>query len=70
MESKRWRIPWTEVHVPRVIETVAFWCAIILPFVYLPLLFAGLNSGWSQLLFASLVALNAVMIVLGHRHGQ
>ena len=70
MERKRWRISRGEVHVPRVVEAVSFWCAIILPFIYLPLLFAGLNSGWTQLLFAALVAMNAVMIILGHQYGQ
>ncbi len=70
MSSKRWFVSWTEVRVPKLVEAAAFWGAIALPFVYLPLLFAGLNSTATRLLFASLVTLNAVLIVLGHQYNN
>ena len=70
MEGKRWRLTQRQLPLPRVVEAVAFWSAIVLPFVYLPLLLVGLTSVTLQFLFAVLVALNAVMILLGHRYGQ
>lgn len=70
MERNSWELPRVGVRVPRVVEAAAFWSAIALPFVYLPLLFVGLDSVETQLLFAVLVALNVVTILLGHRYGQ
>ena len=48
---------------------VAFWAAVALPFLYLPLLYGGL-SGEETLVFGFLLALNALALVLGHSHGQ
>lgn len=48
---------------------VAFWAAVALPFLYLPLLVGGLN-GQETLAFGSLLAANALALVLGHGHGQ
>lgn len=58
------------LRVPSLIEAFAFWSAIILPFVYLPLLIIGLDTLVQQGLFVGLIVLNVVMIVLGHRHHQ
>jgi hypothetical protein len=47
-----------------LVQVVAFWAAIFLPFVYLPLLYGGLDGElWT---FSGLLALNAVALVLGH----
>lgn len=56
--------------IPPVVEAVAFWSAIVLPFVYLPLLLIGLDTMLEQNLFLLLLGLNVVMVVLGHRHHQ
>jgi len=47
---------------------VAFWSAIVLPFLYLPLLATGLQSESVLLAFLILVTLNAIAILIGHRH--
>ena len=47
-----------------LVRVVAFWTAVILPFLYLPLLFGGLEG--DATLFAGLLVLNAVTLLLGH----
>jgi hypothetical protein len=51
-----------------VLQAGAFWGAVLLPFVYLPLVFVGLDSLQRQLLFASLVSLNIILLIVGHTH--
>lgn len=46
-------------------RVVAFWMAIALPFLYLPLLYRGL-SGQEATVLIGLVALNGLALVLGH----
>ncbi|EMA16452.1 hypothetical protein [Haloarcula marismortui] len=46
----------------------AFWTAIALPFLYLPLLITGLNSGATRVAFVALVVCNAVTLFMGHAH--
>lgn len=49
-----------------LVRATAFWLAIALPFLYLPLVVAG-PVGRSELLaFAGLLVLNMVALVLGH----
>jgi len=48
---------------------VAFWAAVTLPFLYLPLLVGGLD-GSEPLVFGSLLAANAVALVAGHGYGE
>lgn len=50
-------------------EFVAFWLAVTLPFVYLPLLAGGL-SGWQAPTFLLLFALNVFALILGHDYGR
>jgi len=50
------------------ITTVAFWTAIVLPFLHVPLLVSGLQQSSVQLAFVSLVALNVVAVLLGQPH--
>jgi len=68
VERSSWSLSTAHRRVPEHVEAVAFWGAVVLPFVYLPLLFAGLDSVATQVLFLLLVVLNAVMILLGHRY--
>ncbi len=47
-----------------LVRVVSFWTAVVLPFVYLPLLVGGLQG--DATLFGGLLALNAVALLLGH----
>ncbi|ELZ98864.1 hypothetical protein C440_00870 [Haloferax mucosum ATCC BAA-1512] len=51
------------------VETIAFWSAVALPLVYLPLLAGGFESGQFTL-FIGLIALHVAMLALGRGHGQ
>ena len=46
----------------------AFWGAVGLPFVYLPMLAVGLDSYSEQLLFVSVLSLNVILLIVGHSH--
>ena len=48
---------------------VAFWTAVALPFLYLPLLVGGLGGGQTTA-FVSLLLLNVAALVLGHDYGR
>lgn len=48
---------------------VGFWAAVALPFLYLPLLYGGLE-GQEVSVFLALLALNASAIVAGHGYGK
>lgn len=50
------------------VTTVAFWTAIILPFLHVPLLLTGLERPSVQLAFVTLVTLNVVAVLLGQPH--
>jgi hypothetical protein len=53
----------------RPLEAIAFWSAIALPFLYIPLLLVeGLGSGSHTNAFITLLALHVVAVVVGHRH--
>jgi len=54
----------------RPVKRIAFWLAIVLPFIHLPLVATGLDSQSLTLAFLALVALNVVAIFLGHTHRQ
>jgi hypothetical protein len=54
--------------VRRPVEAMAFWAAIVLPFVYLPLLVGGFDDTTSLLLFVGLVAANVLALFVGHDH--
>lgn len=64
---ERWSLP------PRVVDPIkriAFWSAIVLPFLYLPLLATGLDSRATVVAFAVLVALNVGALLVGHPYGS
>lgn len=48
-------------------QFVAFWAAILLPLVYLPMLYGGLN-GHQQATFVALLGANLLSFVVGHGH--
>ena len=51
------------------IKQFAFWSAIVLPFLYLPLLATGLESQSVLIAFVVLVSLNVCALLVGHRYG-
>lgn len=58
--------PKLSTFVVRPVRRIAFWAAIVLPFLYLPLLAAGLESQSMVLAFVALLVSNAVAIYVGH----
>jgi hypothetical protein len=48
---------------------VGFWAAVVMPFLYLPLLLGGLDSGETTV-FVSLLLLNLAALVTGHEYGS
>ena len=49
------------------VTAAAFWAAIALPFLYLPLLFlTGLSSQSTATAFLALLGLNVVALLVGH----
>jgi len=52
--------------VTNPLQRVAFYAAIVLPFVHLPLLVSGLPSETITLAFAVLLVLNVMAIFVGH----
>lgn len=58
-----------QLPIPAVLEAIAFWGAIILPFAYLPpILVIGLETTAQTLFFFGLVGLNVFLIALGNRY--
>ncbi|SDJ66745.1 hypothetical protein SAMN05216226_1077 [Halovenus aranensis] len=51
--------------VVRPIRRLAFWAAIVLPFLHLSLLVSGLESRSTTLAFVALVILNTVAVYVG-----
>jgi len=49
---------------------LAFWAAIALPFLYVPLLVSGLESSAVRTAFAVLVAGNVVTLLIGHSYSS
>jgi hypothetical protein len=52
----------------RRLRGLAFWSAIALPFLHIPLLVTGLGDSTTLLAFLALVAVNVVALVLGQPH--
>jgi hypothetical protein len=52
----------------RPLTGLAFWTAIALPFLYLPLLVTGLETQRMTTAFLLLLGLNVVTLVLGHSY--
>lgn len=54
-------------HVRPLLQATAFWSAVAMPFLYVPLLLGGLTSGEAAT-FVGLLVANAAALVLGHGH--
>ena len=55
-------------HVLSPIRALAFWIAVALPFLYLPLLAVGLSSRARTGAFLALLLCNAAALLVGHEH--
>lgn len=53
-----------------LVRATGFWLAVVLPFLYLPLLLRGFGGRGELLAFAGLVVLNAVALFVGHEYRQ
>lgn len=49
---------------------VGFWTAVVLPFLHVPMLATGLDTGSEVLTFLALLALNALALLVGYPHNQ
>lgn len=54
----------------RPLARIAFWAAIVLPFLYLPLLVTGLDGGAETTAFVALLVCNTVAIYVGQYHSR
>lgn len=54
-------------HVRPLLQATAFWSAVVMPFLYVPLLLGGL-TGSEFSTFVALLLVNALVLVLGHNH--
>lgn len=54
--------------VGRVVAAVCFWLAVALPLIYIPLLARGVESVGTVQTLGTLLAINAVALVVGHTH--
>ena len=54
----------------RPIEAIAFWAAIALPFLHVPLLLYGLETTGQLVAFLSLLLLNVLALLIGHGYNR
>ncbi|MDJ1431682.1 hypothetical protein [Halostagnicola sp. A-GB9-2] len=62
-----------EQYLPSLAKPIrvgSFWLAIVLPFLYVPLLVTGLSSSVETGLFLGLLVLNIVVLYVGHSYQQ
>ena len=50
-------------------RALAFWTAVVLPFLHIPLLASGLEASSEWYAFLTLLALNAAALYVGHGYG-
>ena len=50
------------------VEQAAFWTAVVLPFLYVPLLVSGVTTSGERVALGALLALNVLALYLGHEH--
>jgi hypothetical protein len=56
--------------IAKPLEAAAFWSAIALPFLYVPLLFGGLGTNAQLTAFLALLGFHALTIVGGYRYNR
>lgn len=55
--------------IVHVLRALAFWTAVVLPFLYLPLLMDGL-AGQEWVALGGLLVVNVVALVVGHEYAR
>lgn len=53
---------------PGTLRALAFWAAVVLPFLHVPLLASGLDTPGEWYAFLALLGLNVGALYLGHGH--
>ena len=61
-------IPLPLFRVVHYVEAVSFWGAVVLPLIYIPLLMLGVDTVETLLVFLALIALNVVLLIVGHSY--
>lgn len=51
-----------------VVESIAFWIAVIIPFTYLPVLAVGSFIPMKSVVFISLIGTNIIALLVGHNY--
>ncbi|MFU8868365.1 hypothetical protein [Natronococcus sp.] len=57
-------------HVADSIRKGSFWTAIVLPFLYVPLLATGLSTATETATFLGLLGINLAALYVGHAYGR
>lgn len=60
----------TSANLRGPIEAIAFWSAIALPFLHVPLLFYGLETTGQVITFLGLLTMNVVAFIVGHSYNS
>lgn len=58
----------TSESTPGTLRAFAFWAAVVLPFLHVPLLASGLDNAGEWYAFLALLALNVGALYVGHGH--
>lgn len=64
-----WPLPQVSRHLVGIVETLAFWLAVVLPWLAAPLLVDGIARTESMLL-AGIVMLDVLALVVGRCHAS
>ncbi|MFW6018393.1 MAG: hypothetical protein ACOCPX_06185 [Halapricum sp.] len=68
-ESPGFDVATVRATIAPTVRFVGFWTAVVLPFVYLPLLFTGLDGATMHVFMALLVA-HVLSLLLGREYGR
>lgn len=55
---------------PVALQVAAFWVAVTLPFLYVPLLVSGVQTPGERSALAAMFAVNVVVLYVGHGYRQ
>jgi hypothetical protein len=50
------------------IKRAAFWAAVVLPFLHVPLIATGLDHAVTQVAFVALLVANVIALLVGHQY--
>lgn len=67
LDSVSGAVPGYEILL-RSIEALAFWAAVVMPFLYVPLLLTGVDAPAERIAVAALVAVHVLVLIVGRRY--